>query len=102
MRAAEGRSGAGSLSGDIKIPSVVVQEILTICDRFDVRKLLQISIMLIQLFSDKIGCNRTLFLNNPRAKLGLFYVRYLDFVVFLIPTRPKLRKAIEVVNRVLD
>ena len=35
-------------------------------------------------------------------KLGLFYVRYMDDILVLAPTRWKLRKAVKVVNQVLS
>jgi hypothetical protein len=34
-------------------------------------------------------------------RLGLFYIRYLDDIVVLAPTRSKLRQAVRVVNHTL-
>ena len=41
-------------------------------------------------------------LDDAMADLGCFYVRYMDDWVILTPTRWKLRKAIKVVNQVLE
>jgi|GEM_PF-1911616 len=41
-------------------------------------------------------------LDDRMAELGCFYVRYMDDWVILAPTRWKLRKAIKVVNRVME
>ncbi len=41
-------------------------------------------------------------LDTAMAKLGLFYVRFMDDIVVLSPTRWKLRKAIAVLNGVLS
>ncbi len=36
------------------------------------------------------------------AKTGLFYVRFMDDILVLAPTRWKLRRAVKAVNAVLD
>ena len=49
--------------------------------------------------------NRTVNLrikSRAQGKLGLFYVRFMDDIVVLSPTRWKLRKAIAVLNGVLS
>ncbi len=40
-------------------------------------------------------------LDEELDKLGLFWVRYMDDILVLAPTRWKLRKAVKVVNQVL-
>ncbi len=40
-------------------------------------------------------------LDERMARLGLFYVRFMDDILVLAPTRWRLRKAVKVVNQVL-
>ncbi len=41
-------------------------------------------------------------LDQRMARMGLFYVRFMDDVLVLAPTRWKLRRAVQAVNAVLD